>query len=75
MDYLSGFWLPASGPVGRLVILTILIGGLALVNVRVKMATQVSNVFTVAKLFPLLILVGGRAFLYSGSWQPGSDGG
>src|SRR6202171_4739723 len=33
MDYLSGFWLPARGPVGRLAILTILIGGLALVNV------------------------------------------
>jgi amino acid transporter len=63
MDYLSEFWRPASGPVGRLVILTTLIGGLALVNVRgVKMGTQVSNVFTVAKLFPLLILVGGGLF-------------
>jgi APA family basic amino acid/polyamine antiporter len=32
-------------------------------NLRgVKMGTQVSNVFTVAKLFPLLILVGGGLF-------------
>lgn len=71
MDYLSGFWLPASGRVGRLVILTILIGGLAVVNVRgVKMGTQVSNVFTVAKLFPLLILVGGGLFFIHAHGSP-----
>jgi amino acid transporter len=47
------------------VILTILIGGLAAINIRgVKMGTRVSNFFTVAKLLPLVILViGGLVFI------------
>jgi len=58
IDYLSGFWPHAKESVSRLAILTILIGGLALVNIRgVKMGTRVSNFVTVAKLMPLLILV------------------
>jgi APA family basic amino acid/polyamine antiporter len=66
VDYLPGFWPQATGPVNRLVILTILIGGLAIINIRgVNVATRVSNVFTVAKLLPLLILVaGGLFFIY-----------
>ena len=58
IDYLSGFWPQAKESVSRLAILTILIGGLALVNIRgVKMGTRISNFVTVAKLMPLLILV------------------
>jgi amino acid transporter len=65
IDYLSGFWPQSKGPVTRGVILTILIGGLALVNIRgVKMGTRVSNFLTVAKLLPLVILVvGGLVFI------------
>ena len=66
IDYLSGFWPQAKGPATRLVILTILVGGLAAVNIRsVKIGTRVSNFFAVAKLLPLVILVvGGLVFIH-----------
>ncbi|HEV7514362.1 MAG TPA: APC family permease [Candidatus Acidoferrum sp.] len=58
IDYLSGFWPQARESVYRLAILTVLIGGLALINIRgVKMGTRVSNFFTIAKLTPLVVLV------------------
>ena len=65
IDYLRGFWPQVKGPATRAVVLTILIGGLAAVNIRgVKMGTWVSNFFTVAKLLPLgILLVGGLAFI------------
>ena len=67
IDYLSGFWPQAKEPATRLVILTILIGGLAAVNIRgVKMGTRVSNFFTVAKVLPLVILVvAGLLFIHT----------
>lgn len=67
LDYLTGFWPHAKEPVTRLAILTILIGGLALINVRgVKMGTWVSNLFTIGKLVPLLILaIAGLFFVHS----------
>jgi basic amino acid/polyamine antiporter, APA family len=67
IDYLQGFWPQAKRPVTRLVILTILIGGLAAVNIGgVKIGTRVSNFFTVAKLLPLVILVvGGLVFMHT----------
>src|ERR1700722_11593471 len=67
IDYLSGFWPQAKEPATRLVILTILIGGLAAVNIRgVKMGTRVSNFFTVAKVLPLVILVvAGLVFIHT----------
>jgi basic amino acid/polyamine antiporter, APA family len=59
VDYLPGFWPRANGPINRFVILTILIGGLAIVNIRgVNLGARVSNFLTVAKLLPLLLLVG-----------------
>jgi amino acid transporter len=63
VDYLSDFWPQAKGPVNRLLILTILIGGLAIINIRgVSVGTRTSNFLTVAKLLPLLVLVGGGLF-------------
>jgi amino acid transporter len=60
VDYLPGFWPQAKGPLNRVVILTILIGGLAIINIYgVKVGARVSNFLTVAKLLPLLLLVGG----------------
>lgn len=66
VDYLPGFWPQAKNPVNRMLILTILVSGLAIINVRgVNAGTRLSNVFTVAKLLPLLILVtGGLLYLY-----------
>src|ERR1700730_9103042 len=50
-DYLPGFCPQATLLTNRLVILTILIAGLAIINIRgVNMGTRVSNIFTVAKL-------------------------
>jgi basic amino acid/polyamine antiporter, APA family len=67
LDYLAGFFPHAREPATRLAILTILIGGLALINIRgVKMGTWVSNLFTIGKLVPLLILVvAGLFFIHS----------
>lgn len=66
MDYLSEFWPQAKEPVTRLAIIMILVGGLALLNIRgLKMGTLVSNFFTIAKLLPLLIFVAaGLFFMY-----------
>jgi amino acid transporter len=63
--YLAEFWPQAKDLLPRLLLLTLLVGLIALVNYRgVKLGTQVSNVFTVAKLLPLAVfIVGGGLFL------------
>jgi APA family basic amino acid/polyamine antiporter len=54
--YLAEFWPGAKA--FRLVILSILIGLLAVINILgVRQGTRVSNLFTVAKLLPLLMVV------------------
>jgi APA family basic amino acid/polyamine antiporter len=56
--YLGEFWPQANQPLPRFLILTLLVGILALVNYRgVRAGAQVSNVFTVAKLVPLAIVI------------------
>jgi basic amino acid/polyamine antiporter, APA family len=63
VDYMPGFWPQAKDPINRFVILTILISGLALINIRgVRMGTRISNLLTVAKLLPLLLLIAGGFF-------------
>ena len=66
-DYMPGFWPQAKEPINRVVILTILIWGLALANIRgVVVGARVSNFFTIAKLLPLLIFVaGGLIFIHA----------
>ena len=60
--YLAEFWPAAKEPWPRFVILTLLVGVLALVNVRgARQGTAVSNVFTVAKILPLLMVVSAGA--------------
>lgn len=63
--YLGEFWPQATNPVPRAAVLTLLFGALAAVNVRgVSAGAQVANVFTVAKLVPLvLFIVWGMVFL------------
>jgi len=57
--YLGEFWPHATDPLPRAVILTILVGVLAFINVRgVRAGTQVSNLFTAAKLLPLFAVIG-----------------
>jgi len=56
--YLAEFWPEAKQPWPRAVVLTLLIGVLAAVNLRgVRSGARVSNFFTVAKLVPLVTLV------------------
>ncbi len=56
--YLAEFWPPAEEPIPRALLLTLLIGGLALVNYRgVRAGAQVSDIFAILKLIPLLLFI------------------
>jgi basic amino acid/polyamine antiporter, APA family len=56
--YLAEFWMHARAPVARVIVLTALIAVLTAINyVGVNAGTQLSNVFTVAKLLPLLVFI------------------
>ena len=62
VTYLGEFWPTATQPRPRFVILTLLVGLLALVNILgARQGTAVSNVFTVAKILPLLMVVSAGA--------------
>src|SRR5215470_14824434 len=55
--YLREFWPRAMNPVPRFCVLTFLIGILAFANFRgVRAGAKMSNIFTVAKLVPLLLV-------------------
>lgn len=70
--YLGEFWRPATDPLPRAVILALLLGLLAAVNVRgVKSGTHVSNAFTVAKLLPLLVFITAGLVLVGGNIRAG----
>ncbi len=64
-NYLAEFWPAVQEPVTRLTVLAVLIGFLAAVNVRgIKSGAAASNVFTVAKLVPLILFaIAGGVFL------------
>jgi amino acid transporter len=62
--YLGEFWPRATDPLPRALILTALVGILALINVRgVRTGTQVSNFFTAAKLLPLFAVIAMGVFV------------
>ncbi|MEO5936962.1 MAG: APC family permease [Terriglobales bacterium] len=67
--YLAEFWPVLNQPFPRALILTLLIGGLAAVNIRGAAAgAGLSNVFAISKLTPLAIFIfAGGAFLVFGS--------
>lgn len=61
--YLGEFWPRAREPLPRFAILTVLLGILAIINLRgVRAGTHISNVFTVAKLLPLVAVGAVGAF-------------
>jgi amino acid transporter len=64
--YLAEFWPRANEPIPRFLILTMLVGILAIINYRgVRSGTQVSNFFTVAKLLPLgIVIVVGAVYMF-----------
>jgi amino acid transporter len=56
--YLGEFWPHATDPLPRSLILTLLIGLLAFINIRgVRAGARVSNFFTAAKLLPLMAVI------------------
>lgn len=60
--YLAEFWPGVKQPWPRFLILTLLVGLLALVNVRgTRQGAIVSNVFTIAKILPLLLVISAGA--------------
>jgi len=63
--YLAEFWPAVTAPAPRLIVLTLVIGTLAVINyVGVVAGASTSNVITVAKLVPLtLFIVAGVAYL------------
>jgi basic amino acid/polyamine antiporter, APA family len=74
--YLAEFWPAAKQPWPRFVTLTLLVGLLALINFRgARQGTAVSNIFTVAKILPLLMVVlAGAAVtvIHPAPWGAGS---
>jgi APA family basic amino acid/polyamine antiporter len=70
--YCGEFWPHATEPLPRFLILTFLYGILTFINYRgVRASTQVSNIFTVAKLVPLvLVAVAGGFYLASHGATP-----
>lgn len=69
--YLGEFWPHAKDPIPRALILTALVGFLAIINIRgVHAGAQVSNLFTAAKLVPLFaVIVLGLLVLHRHQWQ------
>jgi basic amino acid/polyamine antiporter, APA family len=67
VTYLGEFWPAATQPVNRFVVLTLLIGILAAINLRgVRIGAHVSTTFTVAKLASLgIVCVAGAFYLIS----------
>jgi len=56
--YLGEFWAPAQDWWGRAAVLSVLIGFLAVINVRgVQAGARVSNFFTIAKMVPLGVFI------------------
>jgi amino acid transporter len=72
--YLAQFFPHAKDPLPRALILTVLVGVLAIINVcGVRGGTRVSNLFTAAKLVPLFaVIVMGLFVLHSHHWQMAS---
>lgn len=71
--YLGEFWPGVRQPWPRLLSLTLLVGGLTLINVLgVRQGTVLNNVFTAGKIVPLLIvIISGAAFTISHPGPPG----
>ncbi len=69
--YLGEFFPHAKEPIPRALILTALIGLLTVINVRgVRGGTQISNLFTAAKLIPLFAVIAlGIFIVHSHHWQ------
>ena len=58
VTYLGEFWPGATTGAPRAILLVVMLGGLTLINYRgVQAGARVSNIFTVAKLLPMALLI------------------
>lgn len=75
VTYLAEFWPTATEPIPRALILMVVLGGLAAVNIRgAATGAGLSNIFAVSKLTPLAIfIVAGGAFLAFSHFVPNFD--
>jgi amino acid transporter len=74
VTYLGEFWAPATDAWPRAVVLALLLGLLATVNVRgVKSGANVSNFFTVAKLLPIALFIGAGLIMVGGNIRVGAS--
>ena len=63
VDYLGFFWPGATGGLARAVVICLVVAGFTAINLTgVRNAARVANVFTVAKLIPLLLFIGVGVF-------------
>jgi len=63
INYLSFFWLSATNPVWRALVIVIVVTALAIINLLgIRQAAIVSNVFTVGKLVPIIIFIAAGLF-------------
>jgi len=63
VDYLGFFWAPATTHYWRELIIVVVVGSLATVNIiGVRDAARVTNVFTVGTLIPIILFIGAGLF-------------
>ena len=63
VSYLAFFWSSANSPVPRALLITVIVISLTALNVfGVRQAANVSNVFTIGKLIPMLIFIAAGLF-------------
>ena len=69
--YVGRFWAPATEGSGRLVVVTLLLGGLAAINLAgVRYGSLAINFFTISKLAPLALFLGvGIFFIEPGNFE------
>ena len=69
--YLGEFWPAAEQPVPRLIVLTLLIGVIAIINLLgVRSGARTSNLFTIAKLLPLFAVAFGGMLYFQKAVPP-----
>lgn len=63
INYLSFFWLPATTPLWRALIIVFVVTVLAIINLLgIRQAAIVSNAFTVGKLVPIILFIAAGLF-------------
>jgi len=63
INYLSFFWLSATNPFWRALVIALVVTGLAIINLLgIRQAAIISNIFTVGKLVPIIIFIAAGLF-------------